>query len=145
MIWVHLSLYRTKTNSNHQNLDDSSHPLLNDANCHSLLDDFSDLLLEGINYRPTSNDSSHPVFEPFHVASKCRQNVDEMAWQIYTNVTVLDHLHLACFAYLQSKKDFYLKRFSGFPIWGVACTFNTMQCQWEEKGERRAAVNLTWI
>ena len=72
MILVHLSLYRTKTNNNHQILDDSSHPLLDGIKHHPFLDDSSHPLLDDMNYHPILNDSSHPVFEPLDVASKCR-------------------------------------------------------------------------
>ena len=44
-------------------MDDSSHPLLDDANYHPILDDSSHPILDDVNYHPILDDSSHPLLD----------------------------------------------------------------------------------
>ena len=60
----------------HPLLDDSSHPFLDVINYHPILDDSSHLILDDSSH-PILDDSSHPFFEPLDLASKFRYNFDK--------------------------------------------------------------------
>ena len=108
-------------------MDDSSHPVLDDVNYHPIWDDSSHPVVDDVNYHPILDDSSHPLFELLDLAFKCRHNVDEMAWQIYTYITVLDYLHLACFAYAIQEREhkiwLYVCNMSFDPLQPGICLF----------------------
>ena len=83
MILVLASLYRTKLNNNHPILDDSSHPLLDDANC-----------------RPILDASSHPLLDD----ANCHPILDGSTTMTYFSIYPLDHnlenRYIHCYEYL---------------------------------------------